>query len=123
MVLSEAYCVVVELGLLLGVKDIKDLPGAWVQVIDPHWTIAMNGTNNPVDVDLGEGSMGITNLKPVEMAIWFNGWLAGILTPVDGVICAGEAGNEDNFIRDVKRRIETEKLAKQMDPSHVPARN
>lgn len=119
MVLSEAYLVVVELGLLLGVKDVKDLPGPWILIIDPHWTIAMNGKDEPVDVDLGEASMGMTNLKPYEMAIWFNGWLAGILTPVDGIICHGEAGNEDNFIRDVKRRIETEKIAKQMDPLYV----
>lgn len=112
MKLSAVYCLAVDLGLLLGVENLKDYPEPWVCKVDKHWTFAINGSDGPKDVEFGDSSMGITNLKTVEMAVWFNGWLAGILNPFSGIICAGEAGNEDNLIRALEQRIEVEKLAK-----------
>jgi hypothetical protein len=112
--LSQVFCLAVDLGLLLGVKNLKDWPEPWICKIDDHWTLAINGSDEEKDVDLGQDSMGITKLKTFQMAIWFNGWLAGILNPVGGIICAGEAGNEDNLIRALEERISIEKLAKQM---------
>jgi hypothetical protein len=103
MVVSEAFLLAVELSIQLGAENIKDLPGAYVCKVDEHWTFAINGTDRNVEVNI-KGSMGIGELEPCHMAIWFNGWLAGLLSPKDGVICAGPAGNEDNFIAALKSR-------------------
>lgn len=90
---SEAFNKMVELGLLLGVKSIKDFPGAWLQKVDDVWTFAVNGHEEEMEVGL-EGGMGV-NLDPYNAAVWKNGWLAATLSPVEGVFLGG---GEDEFI-------------------------
>ena len=111
--ITEAFDVVVELAVELGVKGINELEGAWICKIDKHWVVAINGKDKPVAVEI-EDSMGCQELQPFEMAIFFNGWLAGLLNPGGGMICAGKAANEDTFIAAVRARIEVEKLAKEL---------
>jgi hypothetical protein len=43
--------------------------------------------------------MGISELEPGLFAVWYNGWLAGILDPFGhGVMAAGAGANEDTLI-------------------------
>lgn len=115
--LSVVFDHAVTLGLLLDVSDLKNYEGPWICKVDDRWTFAINGLDKPVAVDLGEGSMGIEKLERFHMAIWFNGWLAGIIHPFGGIICAGEAGNEDELIKALEARIGLEKLAKELQPT------
>lgn len=110
---SQIYCLAVDLGLLLGIENLKDRPDAWVCEVDKRWTFAINGSDGDKSVEIN-GSMGIDRLEKYQMAVWFNGWLAGILNPVGGIICAGTAGNEDVLIKALEERIAVEKLAKEM---------
>jgi hypothetical protein len=86
----------VQYGLLLGVKNIKDFEGAWIQKVDDQWIFAVNGKDEALEVR-PEGTIG-ASLKFGHAAIWFNGWLAGIITPYSGEFAAGSAANEDSFI-------------------------
>jgi len=92
----EMFDKMVQLGLLLGVRNIKDFEGAWVQKVDEQWTFAINGKDETLEVRPDE-TMG-ARLKFGHAAIWFNGWLAGIITPYGGEFAAGSAANEDTFI-------------------------
>lgn len=114
MNIPVVFDLAVQLGLLLGVEKINTLPGAYICKVDNRWTFAVNGTEKPVAVDLGKDSMGIDELRCFHMAVWFNGWLAGIINPAGGTICAGEAGNEDALIKALNDRIAVERLAKEM---------
>ena len=100
---SVAFNKMVELALALDVRNIKDYPSAWVQKVDDEWTIAINGKDNPVIV-MPEGCMTAT-VKPFEAAVFYNGWLAASLSPVDGVFIAGGGANEDSFIAAVDAAI------------------
>lgn len=108
---TVAFNSIVDLAMILGVPALNERTDAWVCKVDDHWTFAVNGTGKEVSVDLGPDSMGIDKLADFHAAIWFNGWLAGIINPVDGTMCSGEAGNEDNFIKAVEERIDAERLA------------
>lgn len=44
MNLSQVYCLAVDLGLLLGIENLKDRPDAWVCKVDERWTFAINGS-------------------------------------------------------------------------------
>lgn len=112
--IAVVFDLAVELSLLLGAKEINKLDGAYICKVDNLWSFAINGTDRPVAVDMGEKSMGVGALNSFNMAIFYNGWLAGLLDPRGGTICAGEAGNEDNFIKALEERIGAEKLAVEM---------
>lgn len=103
MQLSTAFSLVADLAGLLGVSRINKLATHWECRIDEHWQIAVNGTDKPM-LAQPEGSMGVT-IEPYHMAVFFNGWLAGLLTPRDGTFVCGAAGNEDAFIAALEKRI------------------
>lgn len=65
------------------------------------WRVVINGTEADHEVALSDECMGAT-VPPVHMAVFWNGWLAGILNPAGGVLAAGEAANEDTFIAAMK---------------------
>lgn len=113
MQLSEVFCLTADLGLLLGVSKLNERTDAWICEVDKHWTLALNGTDKDVEVNIKD-SMGVDKLHPFHMAVFFNGWLAGLMTATGGVICAGEAGNEDNLIKALQNRIAVETLAQEM---------
>ena len=37
-------------------------------------------------------------LQTYTVAVWYQGWLAGLFTPFGGVFAAGEGANEDTFL-------------------------
>lgn len=101
---SEVFNKMVELGLVLGVKSIKDFPGAWVQKVDERWTFAVNGHEEDFRVD--EPELGMTAiLPPFNAAVWYNGWLCASLSPFEGVFFSGSSANEDTFIEALDRAI------------------
>lgn len=110
--ICEAFDRVVTLAEVLGVTKINELDGAWIEKIDSKWTVAINGKEKPVTVDI-PNSMGISDLKPLHMAIFYNGWLAGLLTLTGGTIAAGSGANENSFIKAVETRISVEELSKE----------
>lgn len=106
--MGEAFFTIVELGTVLGIENIKDLPGCWVHKVDENWTIALNAHNAPVHVDLQVEQ----DLMPVDVpafgaAVWWHGWLAGLLTPGAGAIAAHpEGASEERLIADLKAAIQ-----------------
>ena len=61
-----------------------------------RWIVVCNGTTEKVDV-APEGTMG-AEVPPLNIAVFYNGWWAGLLNPAGGWIAAGEAANEGSFI-------------------------
>ena len=105
--ICNAFALIAELGCTLGVGDICDLPGAWEQEIDDSWYVAVNAHKHAVTV-MPEGGME-ASVPPYHAAVWFNGWLAGLVSAHGGTIAAGELANESSFIDAVKARIGKER--------------
>lgn len=71
----------------------------YVKKVDEHWTIKCNGRNKKINT-----------VPPFSWSIEFNGWPAGILSITgEGVLCAGEAGNEDNLRNALLSSVESMK--------------
>lgn len=94
---SVAYMAAVDLALSLGHQQIANLPGAWEHRVDEHWTVAINGKEEPVEVE-PDGCMRV-KLEPYHLAVWWRGWLAGLLTPCFGVLLGAD---EDSLIAALK---------------------
>jgi len=104
--MSERYPVesILVLADALGVKDIGAMTEAWVHKVDSAWTVAVNGHTAPVSVE-PDGCM-VLNLAPFEFAVWFNGWLAGILTASgDGTFASGACANQQEFAEAIDRIV------------------
>lgn len=101
--LAVAANKIAELAHVLGVRNIKAFPGAWYRRIDDKWEVATNGHDKPIDVE-PPGCMKAT-IDPYHTAVWYNGWLAGLMTPFGGIIAAGEGANEDTFIAALDKAI------------------
>ncbi len=94
MEILEIYALVCEYCLRAGAP--RPMVGqTWINSIDDNWAIAINGKKEPQELR-PDKSMGC-KLKEGEVAIFYNGWLAAIITPFQGEICAGEAANERSF--------------------------
>lgn len=94
--MSEAFMVVVQLGLALGKRDMSKLPGCWEHQVDEQWWIALNPHDGNEKCSTGAAVPGFS------IYIRFNEWPAGLIDPRSGVIAAGAAANEDSFIAAVQ---------------------
>lgn len=101
--LAEAVCLIVEYAEKMGVKSIKDLPGAWFHQINDKWAVACNGQKTPQHVGPKDG-MDI-DLKPFHFAVWKNGWLFALMTPFDGQFMGTDHAGEDEFCEMMKEII------------------
>lgn len=97
---SEAFDKIAALALKTGVKDLRSL---WLHKVDEKWTVAINGADEALRAE-PEGMMGAT-IEPFNAAVWYNGWLAGSLSPLEGIFAAGSGANEDSFIEALDRAI------------------
>ncbi len=112
---TVAFSKVVEFTAALGVKNISELPGCWTHELDQHWHIAVNGHTQGVKAQPTRDDMEV-EIDPFCCGVWWNGWYAGTISPVDGVIAAGSAANEDTFIAAVQAAI-TKAQAQAAQPS------
>lgn len=90
----------------LALPNLKEL-GIWQQQLDDNWSFAVNGTSLPQTVE-SFGTMG-AEIPPFHAAIWWNGWLAGIVSPFSGSMVAHpdhDGANETHFLRACKLFIE-----------------
>lgn len=104
--MAEAVCTVVDmicqLHLKLGEPVLKDR--IWTHRLDKNWTIAANGKDHEVEVE-PEKCMK-AKLQPIDFAVWWNGWLAGLFNPYGGTFAAGSGANEDAFIKAVEKAVQ-----------------
>ena len=98
--LCEAFAVLAKLGNLLGAGPLNKREGCWEFQIDEDWKIAINGHKEPTPC-----SMSDVPLMPFHCYIEYNGWPAGVINPVGGIIAAGSDANENTFIEAIEKRI------------------
>lgn len=96
-----AFARIADLGCLLGASPLNKQRGCWEYQIDEHWFIAVNGHKAPTKTKGG------VEVEPYNCYVEFNGWPAGLFTPFGGAIAAGEAANEDAFIKALDEAILT----------------
>lgn len=64
----------------------------WHRPLGDHWYLAVNGCTTAQGVAPPDGMA--FEVPPFEFAFWFNGWLAGSLSPVTGgALAAGTLAN------------------------------
>lgn len=102
--IGEAFALIAELALALGARAINQLPGCWEHKVDERWTVAVNPHSRAIKSEPA-GTMG-ADVPPFTAAVWWHGWLAGLLTPAGGAIAAHpEGANEDRFIADLRAAL------------------
>lgn len=98
--MTVAFAAVVEYAERLGVVNANRLPGAWTQRVDDRWHIAFNAHDFPVEAK-PEGCMECT-IAPYTCAVWYNGWLTGMMTAFEGHIGFGTGATEEEFIAAIR---------------------
>lgn len=99
------FVLLAEIALKDGVKGIAKLPGLWVKRIDANWEVAVNPHLEDIEWAQTPDRMGCT-VPPMHCAVMWNGWLAGLMSPYEGVIAAnpnGDGANEENFVKALER--------------------
>lgn len=68
--------------------------------VDDHWEIWVNGQTTPRRIaNAPESTMAHDCEVPAfSAAVFFNGWLAGLVDPYGGVIAGGSGANEDTLL-------------------------
>lgn len=100
--LTEVFDLLAQLGIAVGVAPIKGK--VWEYDVDDNWKVAINATEQGVTVE-PKGGMNV-GVRPYECAVWWNGWLAGTVTPFDGVLVAHpEGANEAALLAAMRKRI------------------
>ena len=88
-----------------GLSTIKDT--VWQHKIDDKWYVAVNAKSVEVEIE-PKDAMKIT-LKPYYVAVWYNGWLAGLFHPAAGGVIAAhpskQGANEDTLIAAMNAKL------------------
>ena len=76
----------------------KPVKGFHLFAVDDHWQLAVNGTEEAVSA-APPGSMAV-DVPSYQFAVWYNGWLAGIVVPFYGCreFAAGTDATPEAFI-------------------------
>ena len=106
--MSIAFMKMAELAYILEIRFTSRMNQPWLHYVDEHWTIAMNGTEESSSVYfINEARhMDVPELPPYHVAVWWHGWLAGLIDPSGGIIAYGQEANEDTFIQALDSAIE-----------------
>jgi len=101
---SDLWQLILDLHGARNLAPIKDMPdGVWKQALPGGWFMAVNG-GDKVQIVAPEGGMAVP-VERFEVAFWFNGWLAGTLSPLGGTLAAGEAANIDTLAEALRLAI------------------
>lgn len=100
---AVAILKIAELHEAMALPALNEL-GVWHYVIDDAWQFAINGTDEEQDVTPDEAMK--ATIPPYHAAVWYNGWVAGLMHPMGGTMMAGAGANEDAFIAVMDRTIE-----------------
>jgi len=98
-------CLVAELGCALGEVPIR---GIWECRIDDNWYVAVRGVldgDEPLSVEVEPQGCMKAELRLAEMAVWYNGWLAGLVGGDGGPFAAGEGANEAVFCKALETKL------------------
>jgi hypothetical protein len=90
--MNEIFELIAKLAEKEGVSPIVNK--IWQYEVDEHWSFTVNGKNNTTD-----------GIPPFNAMIVFNGFPAGIVGFDGGIIAAGEAANEDTFIKAMQKKL------------------
>lgn len=82
-----------------GASPLNKHEGCWERQIGEHWWIAVNGHKDKVACSKG------AEVPPFNCYVEFNGWPAGLFDPMNGIIAAGEAANEETFAAAIEAEI------------------
>ena len=96
---------VAELGCALGEVPIR---GIWECRIDGNWYVAVRGVldgDEPLSTEVEPQGCMKVELRLAEMAVWYNGWLAGLVGGDGGMFAAGEGVNEAAFCKALETRL------------------
>ena len=117
--LNASFLLTAALADVLKVPPLNTMGKPWMLDVDSAWTFAVNGTKQDHDLQPHNRESMHCTIKPYHMAVWYNGWLAALMTPFDGTFIAGEAGNEDAFIAALVARLEKEFGGRDKFPKHL----
>ena len=81
-----------------GAAPLNERDGVWVRRLDDDWLIAVNGHLEPREYE------GVA-VPPFTCYVEYNGWPAGMLTPFDGALAAGESANLDTFATALRQAV------------------
>lgn len=95
----EAFMMCVELAIATltkqGYENLRTYPGILKIHPDDRWTIEGHA----------QADKEIDGLPAFNFRLSYNGWPAGIIDAAGGIIAAGEAANEETFIKCVRERL------------------
>lgn len=99
---TELFARFCDLCIARNMAPLNEADGCVHVDIDSRWHISFNShqTNHP--------SRDGFELEPFHGAVTFNGWPAGIFTPISGTIAAGESANENALIAAIDAAIAKE---------------
>lgn len=95
----EIFDAIAQLAIQKGAAPLSKHEGCWEHEIDDQWWIAINGHKQEVACSKGPA------VPPFHAYLEYNGWPAGIFSPMGGTICAGEAANERTLLDAVRARL------------------
>lgn len=110
MNIPVVYGLIADFALLRGVSNVAAMPGGkWFGHVDHNWSVGVNATN--ADNEIEPPNCMKATLSPWGMAVWWNGWLAGLIDPAGGCIAAhpsDQGANEDTLIAALERAMASE---------------
>ena len=93
--MCEAFIKIGELAFRYGYRNIKETPGLFKMDIDKNWKVEINPHEKEIN-----------HIPPYNMAVLWNGWIAGIFSAHGGDIVAGSMANENTLIDAINKAME-----------------
>lgn len=89
--MCEAFIKIGELAFQRGHRNINEQPGLFKMEIDENWKVEINPHKEEID-----------HVSPYHMAVFWNGWIAGMFSAAGGAITDGGLANEDTLIKAIE---------------------
>lgn len=105
--ISVAFDAIARLAIAKGEAPINEHPGCWEARFkhqDSEWFVAVNPHRETQECSTG------AKVEFGNAYVTYNGWPAGVITPMSGVTVASEIANEDALIEALEIAIEEAEL-------------